>query len=115
LAGAIFVTAVTSIVMGLAMNILDVNIPDTGETFLFMLFTGYMFYLLQNAILNWLGFAGAPLFILLFFFSSPILSFPVEFMSDVTRDWLYSWIPFKYSVEGFRSIFFFGGYNIGTL
>ena len=44
----------------------------------------------------------------------PVLSLAHEFLPDVTKHWLYSWTPFKYSVEAFRSSFFFGGYRVGS-
>lgn len=111
-AGLLFATAIASTVLLFTDNILNVNISDFQATFLFLLFTAFMFYLLQNAILNWLGLVGVPLFILLFLFSIPVLNLPPEFLPTVTQDWFYSWVPFKYSVEGLRNIFYFGGHDI---
>ncbi|PFE04975.1 DUF3533 domain-containing protein [Bacillus cereus] len=114
LAGSVFVTVIASLILFIAHTILEVNIPNQGEIFLLFLFFGFMFFLLQSAVLNWIGRVGVPILMVFFFFSMPILSLAHEFLPDVTKHWLYSWTPFKYSVEAFRSSFFFGGYRIGS-
>jgi hypothetical protein len=73
-----------------------------------MFYIGLCFFFLQNALLNWIGYPAAPLFILLFFFSMPILTLAPEMLPVLTRDWLYSWVPFRYSLENFKDILFFG-------
>ncbi|MEN1938300.1 ABC transporter permease [Paenibacillus sp. 102] len=114
LAGSVFVTVIASLTLFIAHIILDVNIPNQGEMFLLLLFFGFMFFLLQSAVLNWIGRVGVPILMVVFFSSMPVLSLAHEFLPDVTKHWLYSWTPFKYSVEAFRSSFFFGGYGIGS-
>ncbi|EOP54769.1 MULTISPECIES: YhgE/Pip domain-containing protein [Bacillus] len=114
LAGSVFVTVIASLTLFIAHTILDVNIPNQGEIFLLLLFFGFMFFLLQSAVLNWIGRVGVPILMVVFFFSMPTLSLAHEFLPDVTKHWLYSWTPFKYSVEAFRNSFFFGGYGIGS-
>ncbi|PEB39418.1 YhgE/Pip domain-containing protein [Bacillus pseudomycoides] len=114
LAGSVFVTVIASLTLFIAHTILDVNIPKQGEIFLLLLFFGFMFFLLQSAVLNWIGRVGVPILMVVFFSSMPVLSLAHEFLPDVTKHWLYSWTPFKYSVEAFRSSFFFGGYGIGS-
>ncbi|WJE55617.1 DUF3533 domain-containing protein (plasmid) [Bacillus cereus] len=114
LAGSVFVTVIASLTLFIAHTILDVNIPNQGEMFLLLLFFGFMFFLLQSAVLNWIGRVGVPILMVVFFSSMPVLSLAHEFLPDVTKHWLYSWTPFKYSVEAFRSSFFFGGYGIGS-
>ncbi|MGM7680927.1 hypothetical protein ACSVDA_02110 [Cytobacillus sp. Hm23] len=49
-----------------------------------------------------------PILILLFFFSLPILSVAPELLPVVTINWLYSWVPFRFIVESFKDILFFG-------
>ncbi|PHB30936.1 hypothetical protein COE80_02745 [Bacillus pseudomycoides] len=114
LAGSVFMTVIASLTLFIAHTILDVFIPNEGEIFLLLLFFGFMFFLLQSAVLNWIGRVGVPILMVVFFFSMPVLSLAHEFLPDVTKHWLYSWTPFKYSVEAFRSSFFFGGYRVGS-
>lgn len=112
IAGFIFSTIASLIITLVATYVLDVNITNLPQTFFFLLFTGYMFFLLQNAVLNWLGFKGVPLILLLFFFSLPILTMAPELMSTVTYKGIYVWNPMLHGVEVFRSIYFFDGYGV---
>lgn len=105
--GIIFVASIVGVILFIAVQILDVNIPNNGNMFIMMFYIGLCFFFLQNALLNWIGYPAAPLFILLFFFSMPILTLAPEMLPDVTRDWLYSWVPFRYSLEIFKDILFF--------
>lgn len=86
---------------------LGLSIPDYTGIGLFLFFAGFMFFLIQTAVISWLGFAGMPLFILVFFFGLPILTLPAELLPQFSRDWLYSWIPLRFSVEGLRDLFYF--------
>ncbi|KEK18616.1 membrane protein [Bacillus manliponensis] len=105
--GVVFLLVIVTSIMLFANYVLDVNIPNKENTFLFLLFSGFIFFLLQNALFNWIGIIAAPFILLMFLFSIPVLNLPVEFLPDITKDWLYSWIPLKFSVEGLRGIFFF--------
>ncbi|WP_194842092.1 YhgE/Pip domain-containing protein [Gracilibacillus salitolerans] len=107
LGGFIFVSGITGLVFWLANNVLEVTIPDKGGMLILMLFVGLMFYFIQGAFLNWIGYAAAPIFILLFFFSMPVLTLPPEMLPDITKSWLYDWVPFRFSVEAFKDILFF--------
>lgn len=110
--GILFVGVISSLSLLIATKVLDANVADVTATLGYLFFTGMMFFLIQSSILNWLGLVGAPLMILLFFFSMPVLSLPPEFLSSVTHEALYDWNPLKFAVEGFRSIFFFGSYQL---
>ncbi|MEW4282750.1 YhgE/Pip domain-containing protein [Priestia koreensis] len=112
--GLLFVGVISAVMLTIATSVLNANITDVLSLSVFVFFVGYMFFLLQNALLNWIGFAAAPIFLLLFFFSMPILSLPKEFLPSLTNDLLYSWVPFRFSVDGMRSLLFFDGYHIGT-
>jgi YhgE/Pip-like protein len=105
--GIIFVASIVGVILFITVQMLDVNIPNNGDMFIMMFYIGLCFFFLQNALLNWIGYPAAPLFILLFFFSMPILTLAPEMLPDVTRDWLYSWVPFRYSLEIFKDILFF--------
>ncbi|WP_299093605.1 YhgE/Pip domain-containing protein [uncultured Metabacillus sp.] len=111
--GILFLLVIVTSIMLFADYILDVNIPNKEITFLFLLLSGFTFFLLQNTLFNWIGVIAAPFILLMFLFSIPVLNLPVEFLPDLTKDWLYSWIPLKFSVEGLRGIFFFDNHNIG--
>ncbi|NDI36020.1 YhgE/Pip domain-containing protein [Chengkuizengella sediminis] len=117
--GIIFVTTISGLILWITEGVLNVSIPNSGEMLMLMLFTGLSFFFIQNALLNWMGFIAAPLIILLFFFSMPILTMAPELLPNITQNWLYSWVPFRFSVEGFKDLLFFGKSSfevgIGTL
>ncbi|WP_408009193.1 YhgE/Pip family protein [Pseudalkalibacillus sp. A8] len=108
LGGLLFVVSICGLVFWLTEGVLEVAIPNGGEMFMLLLFTGLMFFFIQGALLNWIGYAAAPLFILLLFFAIPVLTLPPELLPEITRDWLYSWIPFRFSAEAFKDVLFFG-------
>jgi YhgE/Pip-like protein len=105
--GLLFFLSICGLVFWLAEGVLDVSIPNGGEMFVLMLFIGMMFFFIQGGLLNWIGYAAAPIFVLLFFFSMPVLTLPPEMLPDITKDWLYSWVPFRFSVEAFKDTLFF--------
>ncbi|MTH54221.1 DUF3533 domain-containing protein [Bacillus mangrovi] len=108
-AGLLFVSLNSLIILWIATGPLGLEVPDFWDTYGFMVFTAYMFFLMQGALINWIGYGAMPVLILLFFFSSPVLNMPPEFLPEATQTWLLSWIPFSHSVEGFRTLFFFNG------
>lgn len=110
--GIIFVSVIVSTIIMFANYILDVNIPNIGNTFFILLLSGFIFFLIQNTLFNWIGVIAAPFILLMFLFSIPVLNLPVEFLPDITKQWLYSWIPLKFSAEGLRGIFFFDNHNV---
>lgn len=113
IAGILSLLIIVSTMLLFANYVLGVNIPNIWSTFLFLLFSGLVFFLLQNALINWIGLIASPFILLLFLFSIPVLTFPPEFLPDLTNLLLYSWIPLKFSVEGLRDIFYFGSNNTG--
>lgn len=86
---------------------LGLSIPDNGKIFLFLCLVGFAFFLLQTAVVSWLGFKGIPIFVLIFFFGAPVLSLPPELLPSFSHDWLYSWLPLRFSAEGLRDLFYF--------
>ncbi|TXK82665.1 hypothetical protein FU659_14360 [Paenibacillus sp. N3.4] len=57
--------------------------------------------------------AGVPLFVLVFFFGAPVLSLPPQLLPGFSHDWLYSWLPLRFSLEGLRDLFYFRqGFNL---
>ena len=69
--------------------------------------TALTFVLLQSAVLNWLGFAGWPLLVILWLFGPSVLAVPPEFLATGYRTWIYSWIPFRYTFEALQGLLFF--------
>lgn len=114
-AGAVYAAVAAGGELLISAGLFGLDIPDWTNTYLFLLLAVFSFFLLQSAILAWIGLKGMPVLVLLFFFGLPILSLPPEFLPVATRDWLYSWIPFRFSVEGLRDVIYFRqGLNVGS-
>lgn len=107
ISGILYVMFTSGAILLLAVTVLDVSVPNEEELFMMMFFIGLCFFFIQNALLNWIGYPAAPLIILLFFVSMPILTIAPEMLPTLTRDYLYSWVPFRFSLEGFKDLLFF--------
>ncbi|USK86081.1 YhgE/Pip domain-containing protein [Peribacillus asahii] len=92
----------------LADGLVGFNIPQFIDTALFLTITSFSFFLMILAVLSLLGFKGIPIFVLMLFFGAPLLAVAPEMLSPFYRDWIYSWLPMRFMVEGLRELFFFG-------
>lgn len=109
----ILMGAIVSLVVGfgltwLADGMVGLNIPQFTDTALFLSITSFSFFLMILAVLSLFGLKGIPIFILMLFFGAPLLAMAPEMMSPFYRDWIYSWLPMRFMVEGLRELFFFG-------
>ena len=59
------------------------------------------------AVLSLVGIKGIAIFALLLFFGAPLLALAPEMMSPFYRDWIYSWLPMRFMIQGLRDLFFF--------
>ncbi|MEW9502298.1 YhgE/Pip domain-containing protein [Jeotgalibacillus marinus] len=111
--GAIIALIASGSLLFTGVEILSLRVPDMMEMWGYTALISYCFFLLMTGILNWTGLKGMPLLALLFFFGPPALSLPVEFLPDVSRYWLLSWVPLRFGVEILRDLFYFGeGLNL---
>jgi YhgE/Pip-like protein len=78
------------------------------DTWLFLWLAASVFFLLQSSLLNWLGFPAIAILVLLLFFSIPVINMAPEFLLQATRDWLYSWTPFRFVSSGLRDVMYYG-------
>ncbi|PEA77565.1 phage infection protein [Bacillus wiedmannii] len=105
--------AVATIVIGfgltwIAGGVVGLNISNFTDTALFLSITSFSFFLMISAVLSLVGLKGIGVFALLLFFGAPLLSLAPEMLSPFYQDWVYSWLPMKFMIEGLREIFFFG-------
>lgn len=111
--GQILIGAISSLVIGfgltwLASAMVGLHIPQFTDTALFLSITSFSFFLMILAVLSWLGIRSIALFALLLFFGAPLLAMAPEMMSPFYRDWIYSWLPMRFMIQGLRELFFFG-------
>ena len=104
--------AIATLVIGfgltwIADGMVGLNISNFTDTALFLSITSFSFFLMISAVLSLVGLKGIGLFALLLFFGAPLLSLAPEMLSPFYQDWVYSWLPMKFMIEGLREIFFF--------
>lgn len=104
--------AIAALVIGfgltwIADGVVGLNISNFTDTALFLSITSFSFFLMISAVLSLVGLKGIGLFALLLFFGAPLLSLAPEMLSPFYQDWVYSWLPMKFMIEGLREIFFF--------
>ncbi|MEK7015954.1 YhgE/Pip domain-containing protein [Bacillus sp. FSL R9-9410] len=105
--------AIAALVIGfgltwIADGMVGLNLSDFTDTALFLSITSLSFFLMISAVLSLVGLKGIGLFALLLFFGAPLLALAPEMMSPFYQDWIYSWLPMRFMIEGLREIFFFG-------
>jgi YhgE/Pip-like protein len=111
--GQIVMGAIVALVVGfgltwLADRMVGLHIPQFTDTALFLSITSFCFFLMILAVLSLLGIRSIPVFALMLFFGGPLLSMAPEMMSPFYHDWVYSWLPMRFMVQGLRELFFFG-------
>ncbi|PLT32801.1 YhgE/Pip domain-containing protein [Bacillus sp. V5-8f] len=111
--GQIVMGGIVALVIGfgftwIAEGMVGLNIPDYMDTALFLSITSFSFILMILAVLSLVGIKGIAVFALLLFFGAPLLAMAPEMMSPFYRDWIYSWLPMRFMIEGLRKLFFFG-------
>ncbi|MFJ7826126.1 YhgE/Pip domain-containing protein [Psychrobacillus sp. NPDC096623] len=111
--GQIVMSAIIALVIGFGFTwivegMVGINIPDFLDTALFLSITSFSFILMILAVLSIVGIKGISVFALLLFFGAPLLALAPEMMSPFYRNWIYSWLPMRFMIEGLRELFFFG-------
>lgn len=106
--GAVVALIVGFVLTWLSEAMIGLHIPQFMDTALFLAITFFGFFLMISAVLSLLGIKGIGIFALMLFFGAPLLALAPEMMSSFYRDWVYSWLPMRFMVEGLRELFFFG-------
>ncbi|EKN70925.1 hypothetical protein BABA_03649 [Neobacillus bataviensis LMG 21833] len=111
--GQIGMGAIVALVVGfvlplLADGMVGLHIPHYTETALFLSITSFSFFLMILAVLSLFGIRSIAVFALLLFFGAPLLAMAPEMMSPFYREWIYSWLPMRFMIQGLRELFFFG-------
>ncbi|MEI0740123.1 hypothetical protein VQ056_31800 [Paenibacillus sp. JTLBN-2024] len=101
-AGLAIAGIASGFILWMASSWYGMELANVGEVWLFFWLAGSAFFLLQSSLLNWIGFPAMPLLVLLMFFSVPLLNAAPEFLSQATREWIYSWTPLRFAAEGLR-------------
>ncbi|GGE02206.1 YhgE/Pip domain-containing protein [Paenibacillus nasutitermitis] len=104
--------AILALVAGFGFSLFadswGLNIPDFMNIALFLAIAYFAFFLMISAVFSWIGMGGMAIFVLFLFFGAPLLSFAPELLSPFYRDWVMSWLPMRFMVDGLRELFYFG-------
>ncbi|WP_051250385.1 YhgE/Pip domain-containing protein [Paenibacillus harenae] len=107
-AGLIGTGLAASLLLWMAAGWYGMEVNAASDLWLLLLLAGASFYLLQSALLNWLGVPAMGILVLLMFFSMPVIGMAPEFLPEVARNWLYSWVPFRFVADGLRDVMYLG-------
>lgn len=110
--GIVLVVAVSGFLVWMASSWYGMDLADASGTWLVLALAGLAFFMLQSALLNWIGFPAMPILILLMFFSMPVVNMAQEFLPQATQDWLYAWTPFKFVAGGLRNSMYFADVSV---
>ncbi|WP_216830264.1 YhgE/Pip domain-containing protein [Alkalihalobacterium elongatum] len=103
---SIFQTILAYIIVNVFMGL---EVTNAGLLLFFILLTAFVFFLIQSSVLNWFGFKGWPILIIIWLFGPALVQVPPEMLSNGYYYGVYSWIPIRFHVEGFKDILFFNG------
>ena len=114
LAAQLVVMAVLAVVQPLSIvavgnGLLGLDVALSWSLFGALALTTAMFFLIQSAVLNWLGFGGWPILVLLWLFSFTLLAVPVEGLATGYRVLVHSWLPARFPYEALQGLVFFDG------
>ncbi|KRK87660.1 ABC transporter permease [Lentilactobacillus sunkii] len=101
-----------SIVSGLSIyffahNCFDVVVPDASTLIWLLIGNTFVFFLIQTCVLDWAGFKGWPLIILVWISSAAVLSYAPELLPSPSRTWIYSWTPMRFSMDTITNTLYF--------
>ncbi|MET1249352.1 ABC transporter permease [Sporolactobacillus sp. STCC-11] len=89
-------------------GMMNLHVPDTSNLIWALTFSAFVYYLIQTAVLDWLGFKGWPIVILIWFFGSPLLPYPPEMLNHFFRYWIHSWVPVRFGMDTIKDVLYFG-------
>lgn len=108
LAGLVLAFAQALTLLTVVSGMMNLHVPDTSNLIWALTFSAFVYYLIQTAVLNWLGFKGWPIVILIWFFGSPLLPYPPEMLNHFFRYWIHSWVPVRFGMETIKDVLYFG-------
>jgi len=101
--------AAAAFIVWMATAWYGMELHQAGKVWLTLWLVGATFFLLQSALLNWIGLPAMGLLVLLMFFSMPLLNMAPEFLGAAAHDWIYAWTPLRFASGALRGTLYFGG------
>ncbi|GEP19758.1 YhgE/Pip domain-containing protein [Pediococcus argentinicus] len=88
--------------------ILNYHFDNFGLVGMFVSLTSFAFIMLFSGVIAWLEFPGLIVFVLLLFFSAPLLTMAPEMLPNFYQNWVLPWLPMKPLFDGLKSILYYG-------
>lgn len=89
--------------------ILDFDYPSFNKIALFVSLAIAAFIFMIFATLRWLKLPSIIIYVLLMFFSMAAVQLAPEMVPDFYRNYVISWLPLRFFVEGLKDVLFFTG------
>lgn len=102
LLGAIAIGLLVSVFM----KIFSVTIPDFSIYTLAISSLAFVFYLIQSALVNWLGMAGMGIATVMFMLST-FSTYPIEMLNHFMQTYIMNWLPIRYAVDLITNLLYF--------
>ncbi|UQS87325.1 ABC transporter permease [Nicoliella spurrieriana] len=103
--------AVMSIILSVTIYLLlvayGVPFPNVGQVILLLFFNMFVFYLIQTTVLDWTGLGGWPILIVIWIFSTSMMSYAPEMLGSFYRTFIYSWLPLRFSLQMFNNSLYY--------
>lgn len=107
LSGAVMSAVISPIIYFFIHTCFSVPVP-TPATFIGLLFFNFLiFYFIQTCVLDLAGFKGWPLIIIVWFMAAGVLSYAPQMLPSLYRNWIYSWIPMRFSMDTLTNNLYF--------
>lgn len=88
--------------------ILNYHFANFSRVGLFVSLTSFAFIMLFSGVIAWLEFPGLVVFVLLLFFSAPLLQMAPEMLPNFYQNWVLPWLPMRPLFDGLKSILYYG-------
>ncbi|REE56299.1 YhgE/Pip-like protein [Paenibacillus taihuensis] len=112
--GLVFVVLASGFLVWMSKTWYGMSLVDASGTWIALMLGGAAFFLLQSALLSWIGMPAMPILVLLMFFSLPVVNIAPEFLPQTTHDWLYEWTPFRFVAGELRHSMYFADASISS-
>jgi len=97
------------------INVLGTSIPASGQLFWVLWANMLVYYLLITVILDWFGYYGYPLVILVWLLAAAALGYAPQMLPDFAEKYIYSWVPMRYGLGTLTDNLYFNGQITNSL
>lgn len=108
-AGIIIPLITATLTIWMASSWYGMELATALDAWMWLVIVAYSFFYMQSALFNWIGMPAMAIFVLLMFFSMPVMNMAPQFLSDTTVTYLYNWTPLRIAASSIREVLYFDG------